>query len=66
MVCGGSEIGGVVVLCDEREMGSEGGWKVEREDEVKIERSEKWEEWLGIWEEKGKSERIDKRMGGLL
>ena len=66
MVCGGSEIGGVVVLCNEREMGSDGGWKVEREDEGKVERSEKWEEGMGIWEEEGKGERIDKRVGGVL
>ena len=40
--------------------------KVQSQDEIKVERIDKSQQWMGICQEKAETRRIHKRMGGLL
>ena len=66
----GSYVRGVKYLgysfCDERQMPTHGASKVQSQDEVKIERTDKSQQRMGICQEKAKAERIHKRVGRLL
>ena len=55
-----------LLLCDERQMPTHGTSKVQSQDEVKVERTDKSQQWLGTCQEKAKTERIHKRVGRLL
>ena len=61
-----SYISRLLLLCDERQMPTHGAFKTQSQDEVKVERTDKSQQWLGICQEKAKTERIHKRVGRLL
>ena len=66
VVCARSEIPRLLLLCDERQMPTYGASKVQSKDEIKTERTDKSQQWVGICQEKAKAERIHKRVGRLL
>ena len=55
-----------LLLCDERQMPTHGTSKVQSQDEVKVERTDKSQQRMGIRQEEAKAERIHKRVGRLL
>ena len=65
-LCARSEIPRLFLLCDERQMPTHGAFKVQSQDEIKVERADKSQQWVGIRQEKAKAESIHKRMGRLL
>ena len=66
IVCARSEIPRLLLLCDERQMPTHGAFKIQSQNEVKVERTDKSQQWLGICQEKAKTERIHKWVGRLL
>ena len=66
VVCAWSEIPRLLLLCYERQMPTHGASKVQSQNEVKVERTDKSQQRLGICQEKAKAERIHKRVGRLL
>ena len=66
VVCARSEIPRLLLLCDKRQMPTHGAPKVQSQDEVKIERIDKSQQWVGICQEKAEAERIHTRLGRLL
>ena len=53
-------------LCDERQMPTHGASKIQSQDEVKAQRTDKTQQRIGIRREKAKAERIHMRVGRLL
>ena len=66
VVCARSEIPRLLLLCDERQMPTHGTSKVQSQNEVKVERTDKSQQRMGICQEEAKAERIHKRVGQLL
>ena len=66
VVCARSEISRLLLLCDERQMPTHGASQVQSQDEVKVERTDKSQQRMGICQEEAKAERIHKRVGWLL
>ncbi len=66
VVCARSEISRLLLLCDERQMPTHGASKIQSQDEVKVERTDKSQQRMGICQEKAEAERIHKRLGRLL
>ena len=66
VVCAWGEIPRLLLLCDERQMPTLGTSKVQSQNEVKVERTDKSQQRMGICQEEAKAERIHKRLGRLL
>ena len=66
VVCARREISRLLLLCDERQMPTHGASQVQSKDEIKTERTDKSQQWVGIFQEKAKAERIHTRVGRLL